>query len=243
MAIPEIPNILTPADWNKQKGIIAKMAGETGLGAQMTKLQSTFNAVNWERFDANAVVNAKDLKVVDDALAAAKAEYPKVENVRKELRVLEDLAKRTEAKFKSNRLIPSSSVAHVGRIAAEADRMAVACKSMDAEFKRFEEVKNKTSAKIEAARNTLKTYLDKCQTAIKQVDARPTDQNFLAFHKEHIRGLNAALAYQKDLSAYHGVWRTMSSDGFKPKAGNSFEIKKKLKEVQSALDKLKAELR
>lgn len=242
MAIPTIPQILTQADWNQQKGVIAKMAGETGIGAQMAKVKTAYDAVDWGKFDAKlACQNTKDVKVVDDALAAAKAEHAKVENVRKELRVLEDLAKKTQAKFKSNPVIPSSSADHVGKIATAADHMAVACKSMDAEFKGFEEMKKRIIEIGETSKKALQTYLVKCQAGISQVNAKPTYETFEKFWKENIRGLSAALALQKDLSAHHAAWKTMSGDAFKPKKdADANAVKTKVKEVEAALNKLKA---
>ncbi len=241
MAIPIIPQILTQADWDRQKGLLAKMAGETGIGAQMNKVKAAYNAVDWGKFDAKiACQNTKDVTVVESALADAKGEYAKVETVRKELRSLEAIARKTQAKFKSNRAIPSSSTDHVGKIAKAADQMTVACKSMDAEFKSFEEMKKRIVELGEVSKKALQSYLVKCQGGISQVNAKPTDESFEKFWKENIRGLSAALALQKDLSEHHGAWKTMSSDSFKPKKGaDANTIKAKVKQVESALNKLK----
>ena len=56
MAIPTYPVILTQADWNKKKGLFAKMAGETGLGALMLQTETLYKAVDWNKFDVRKVL-------------------------------------------------------------------------------------------------------------------------------------------------------------------------------------------
>jgi hypothetical protein len=46
-----IPKNLTLADWNAKKGIIAKMAGETGIGAELTKLKTEWAKIPWDERD------------------------------------------------------------------------------------------------------------------------------------------------------------------------------------------------
>src|SRR5262245_18978701 len=51
MAIRKIPVILTEADWKKNKGLLAKGVGETGVGAAMGQLKTAYEAVDWDKFD------------------------------------------------------------------------------------------------------------------------------------------------------------------------------------------------
>ena len=48
---PVYPPILTKSNWDKNKGVVAKMAGATGVGEALAKLESTFKAVDWAKFE------------------------------------------------------------------------------------------------------------------------------------------------------------------------------------------------
>jgi hypothetical protein len=135
MALPTYPEMLTNRDWQKQKGAIAKVAGETGIGAQMDKVKALWDKVAWAKFDAEKLCQGmKSLDVWEKAFAEAKKEYPKVEPVKKELWALRDLAKATADKWKANKLIPKASREHVENIAKTADVLSVALKSLDQDF-------------------------------------------------------------------------------------------------------------
>ena len=139
-----LPSVLTESDWNKKKGIIAKMAGETGIGAQLKKVETTYEKVDWTVFDAKAVsktVQSKD--DVDKAILTAKKVYSSdVEKHRAELSKLRDLASKAALSFKKNKLIPKASVEVAEAISSSADRFFVQLKSMDSEFKALEAVKD-----------------------------------------------------------------------------------------------------
>lgn len=242
MAIPQIPTILTKADWDKEKGVLAKaMVGETGVGAAMDKVKAAYAAVDWKKFNAKTVFaqDPSDEALVDNALKLAKAEFSKVEKVRAELRSLETLAQKAQATFKGKTLVPKSATEHAGKIASAADLMAVALKSMDAEFKSFDEMKKTIAMRIEVGRKALKSYIDKMPAAIAKLESKPDLTEYGKFHAELVRGLAAGLAKQKDLAPAHlGPWNTYASDGFKPK--NEGEIKAKLALIKQALAKLKS---
>ena len=134
-----IPTILTDADWQKKKGVIAKMAGETGIGAAMKALAVEWKKVDWQELDPvdGAWVKSglkRNPTNYEKVFALAKAENTKVAGVRTKVKALADLAEKQEIKFKANKLIPSSSRAHVGKIATEADRFWIELKSIDKEW-------------------------------------------------------------------------------------------------------------
>jgi hypothetical protein len=240
MAIPTIPTILTKADWDKAKGVIAKVGvGETGVGAAMDKVKAAYAAVDWKKFNAKTAFSQdpSDPALVDEALKAAKAEFAKVEKVRVELRNLEALATKAQAVFKSKALIPKSSTEHVGKIAAAADQMAVALKSMDAEFASFESMKKEIENRRLVGRKALLSYIDKMPPAIKLLESKPNVKDYEKFHGELVRGLSAGLSRQKDLAAFQPPWTKFSSDGYKPRSDG--EIKPKLVAITQELAKLK----
>ena len=242
MAIPTIPVILTKADWDKQKGIIAKVGvGETGIGAAMDKLKATYTAVDWKKFDATGRHPTSDPGVVDEELKAAKTEFAsKVEKVRTELRALQALALKTQGIFKSKTMVPKSSAEHAGKIASAADLMAVALKSMDAEFAAFEKRKKDAENMRNEVKKILMGYIDKMTPAMAKLNTKPNVAEYEKFHTENLRGLAAALARQKGLEALLPPWKNFTSDGYKPK--NDAEIKPKLAAINQELVKVKAAL-
>ena len=239
MPIPEIPAILTKADWDREKGIIAKIGvGETGVGAQMEKVKNAYNAVDWSKFNARTALptTPSEPEPVDEALKAAKAEYPKVEKVRQELRVLEGLAEKAAAVFKSKALVPKSSTEHANKVAAAADLLAVQLKSMDEEANSFEQMKQEIATKKAVGRKALLSYLQKMGPAIAALESKPDLTAYQKFNKEIVRGLTAGLAVQKDLAAFLSPWKTMSADPFQPK--DVKDIKPKLAQVKAQYLKL-----
>ena len=243
MAIPQIPQILTKADWDREKGVIAKIGvGETGIGAQMEKLRGVYNAVNWNKLNVKTAFpqDPTDPALVDAALKEAKAEYAaKVEKVRQELRTLQNLAEKAAAVFKSKTLVPKSSTEHARKIATAADVLAVQLKSMDAEFNSFENMKKDIEARNALGRKAFVSYMQKMPGAISKLESNPDLAEYKKFNKEIVRGLSAALLAVKDLTAtFSPTWKLLSGDNFQPK--DVSEIKPKLAQVKEQYLKLKA---
>jgi hypothetical protein len=132
---PDIPEILTRRDWDKKKGVIAKMAGPTGIGAQCDKVAAAYKAVKWEKFDlpgrrATVLKNWRDdtftrenwNKLLNEAGAEVQGNLAKLSQ---ELYKLRDLCLKAAADFKKSRTIPSSSAQHVEKMAKAADMLGV----------------------------------------------------------------------------------------------------------------------
>ncbi len=133
------PEILTNKNWQKMKGLMAKVAGETGVGKAMDAVQAGWGEVTWQKFDVDKVWRGAGLwmrSLIDFELAfnEAKKEFPKVEKVRKALFDLEKVAEKTAAEWAKNKLIPKSATEHAKKVAAEASRLATALKSLDRNF-------------------------------------------------------------------------------------------------------------
>jgi hypothetical protein len=174
-----LPAILTEANWNKNKGTFAKMAGETGVGAALKKLTDLYNAIDWAQLEAGGYGKLHNNEEVDAALVKAKAYYAsKVEPVRTQLRAVEKLGNDTAAKFKANKLIPGASTKHVQNLATEADHFAVELKSLDTEFKTFEAAKQKLAEQIKLQINMMKPSLAKLAEGIKKTLANPTKEEW-----------------------------------------------------------------
>lgn len=126
---PDYPQILKKTDWDSKKGTIAKIAGKTGVGEAAAECERRYAAVQWQKleFAKNPPgVNSFTKADWDRRLADAKSEI--TGNLRllvDALFKLRDVATAAETKFKNNKLIPSSSTAHVGQMARTADQLGV----------------------------------------------------------------------------------------------------------------------
>jgi hypothetical protein len=149
-----IPKILTVADWNAKKGVIAKMAGETGIGAALAKLKTDWDKVDWAEIDPDAAVtkHAKNGTMTSQALdqlePIAKENIHKVEPVRNQLKAIVKLTGDIETKWKTSKVIPSSSRVHVGNMKTTADQLNIALKSIDNDWKYARERVNKEEARL-----------------------------------------------------------------------------------------------
>ena len=132
---PAIPQILTRQDWDKKKGVIAKMAGPTGIGAQCDKVAAAYKAVKWDKFDfparrAAVLKNWRDdsftrdnwNKLLNEAGSEVQGNMTKLSQ---ELYKLRDLCQKAAADFKKSKTIPSSSAQHVDKMAKAADLLGV----------------------------------------------------------------------------------------------------------------------
>jgi len=134
MGVPQIPEQLTRGYWQAHKGMIAKMAGYTGISDSMDDVQNAYDAVNWELFDTDKAEKAArnyGIEAFDAQFVRARAEYPKVTELRTKLYELRDRAQEAEKRFRETLLIPASSRRLAGDIAVVAEHFAVELRSMD----------------------------------------------------------------------------------------------------------------
>ena len=76
--LPVLDKTLTNADWQKQKGKIAKIAGSTGVGPALKKVEAAFSKVDFQKFDAKMSCQGKKQRNeagIEAARKAASAEY------------------------------------------------------------------------------------------------------------------------------------------------------------------------
>ncbi len=129
---PPYPAELTRRNWDKNKGILAKMAGFTGMGDALGKLEALYGKVDWRPFDLEKVFPRGSKEFTLDKLEAAVKEAVKAvqsgdcAKLRTEAYSVRDLALKTEKDFKANKLIPKSSTALCATIGQAADHLGVA---------------------------------------------------------------------------------------------------------------------
>ncbi len=230
MTAKTIPTILTQTDWNKKKGAIAKMAGETGIGQAMKNLEAEWKKVDWQIMDPDGAFQKSGLKATPDnykkLFADAKGEYSKVEGVRVKVKALRDLATTVEKKFKSSKLIPSSSTQHVGNIKTTADHFWIELKSIDRIWLDREKAINEQHRKnLDFAAKNMKTNLKsataKADVFVDTVKKSPTvaifnkgiqqaardiTQNLVNVKKIKEAGMDIDLDYPTELANYLVPW-------------------------------------
>jgi hypothetical protein len=140
MDVPEIPPILTEANWNKNKGALAKAAGKTGLGALLKELAAAHNRVDWDALDMDAALpDEASAEAASAALAVAKRQMQtNLPLLLKKIEAVEDQARLTQAKFGKHKLIPAATVKHVGQLADAAKTLTEDVKALDDEYEAFE---------------------------------------------------------------------------------------------------------
>jgi hypothetical protein len=138
-APPPIPPILTKANWDKNKGVFAKIAGKTGIGEAMTAVDTAYKNVDWSKFNAKAQLSRvmRESEINNAVKVATKENSTTVEALRQKVTALKDLANTTKAAFEKKKTIPSSSTKHVASVAAAAQDFLMALKSNSSYFDAF----------------------------------------------------------------------------------------------------------
>jgi hypothetical protein len=248
---PDYPTILTKKDWDKKKGVIAKMHGETGIGDMMLACVGAFNDVDWDKLNLfkqrmdwkTVTVKAWEAKVKD----AASEMNGKLDKLVKKLYELRDLAKDVQAKFKKSKTIPKASADHVGDIATEADQLGVSLnknsvgtliQKMDEEY--LEHCKTNFVDIFPAG---LKKYIQVHANTIEEVRKSPTLNNFETkacgkLCRDMTTGLgNIAKSHDKGFKVKNGPAAQQLFDLMTPYANLKVKPKSE-EEVPGHLDKI-----
>jgi hypothetical protein len=123
---PDYATVLTKSNWDKNKGVVAKMAGATGVGEALAKLETAYKAVDWSKFE---IVNNKPSPFSLAKLEAQKkAAVAEMNGNAAKLRVAafaaRDAAKKAAGDLKKNPLTKSAG-AICDQIEKAADFMGV----------------------------------------------------------------------------------------------------------------------
>src|SRR5947208_3635989 len=114
-SLPEdLPKELSAKQWRTNKGPFTKAVSDaTGMGTALDKLAKAWTAVPWITVDPDqAMAQAAPTGDVTTALVdklepLARPHQAQVEAVKKELRAVEGLAKKTVVSWKANKLVPA----------------------------------------------------------------------------------------------------------------------------------------
>ena len=164
---PTIPVILTDANWQKQKGILAKAHGETGIGELMKKLAAAFNNVDWPLFDTSSISPAdltpeKIRKLGEQAFKEYRVGI--AGKTRDAALALSRQAHSVTTEWEKSSTIPASSRKHVKTIETEALNFATAMRDFTDWQKDYEDILDQIERKQQGRFKQLHTVLS---TALK----------------------------------------------------------------------------
>lgn len=237
------PPILTNGNWQKQKGLIAKVvAGETGIGAALTKLQAGFGAIDQSKLSAAGWGKLHNPEEVDEALKQAKGYYTsKVEPFRKQCFEVASLARKREEEFKKSSKIPASSRKHVGEIAQAASNLGTEFKSLDKEFAGFETKKKQLEQQIEGQKQLIRPNIGKLENGCKATLANPTGAEWTKSMTQQCRSIaNGIKVVPEWNKLFWGTWAKLDGLQVGEAETDANLIKAEVQKVQKALGELKA---
>lgn len=116
MPVP-YPVILTQSDWNKKKGLVAKIVAEpTKLAEALKKAEAAYKAVHWDiLFDKPG--NDVELKAINDQIAKAGSEVkPQTTLLKTALMDVKTQATVVKGTWASNKMVPKDAKTHVDNL-------------------------------------------------------------------------------------------------------------------------------
>jgi hypothetical protein len=127
---PDYPAVLTKTNWDKNKGVVAKMAGATGVGDALSKLEAAYKGVDWKKFEIAAnKPNPFSLPALEAMKKAAIAEMSgNAAKLRVAAFAARDAAKKASGELKKNPLTKNAGVI-CDQIEKAADFMGVGANS------------------------------------------------------------------------------------------------------------------
>lgn len=184
---PAYPVELTKANWDKNKGLLAKMAGFTGIGDSLTTLKAAYDKVGWDKIELPWVNNRPSqaeftLAKLDAMVKIAVAEMNgSAANLRTAALATRDLAKKTEADFKKNKAIPSASTKLCATIGTSAEHLASAVNtnSLSGFIKNDSDlVRQPYDVTFNALMNKLPSFVSALESAVKAQPDPPTTKSW-----------------------------------------------------------------
>ena len=227
--VAALPKSLTSAEWKAKKGIIAKMAGETGIGAALDTLKKEWDKVPWAKFDAKTAASQvtvkMTVKVLDGFFEDVKKLHHQVEQVRVEVKAVRDLTAAVAQKWQRSSVIPASSRKYVAAMSTTADHLYIELKSLDRSWIELRrELEQREAKGRQMATTNLKKGIKLIRDNSTAVLKDPTVAKYVGsattgFHQS-VRGLAATLALLADdpaIAKFREKFRPLSQDSFKPK--------------------------
>lgn len=229
------PAELLRANWDKNKGTVARLAGETGIGAALARLAARHAKVEWAKLSAMGYGKLHNPEEVNEAEKNAKAYHAaNVAPYAAEARDVRDLAKEVAKKFAANKMIPKASTLIVLNIAKAADFVAVACKSMDEEFATFKAARDKLQKQIEDQKKMVGPNIDKLKKGLVACIAKPTKQGWYDHVRDNCRSINNGVQLNPSWKNRFGSsWVKHDGETFYNKLKDEAKLDEKAKKKQA----------
>jgi hypothetical protein len=181
---PDYPAVLTKTNWDKNKGVIAKMAGATGVGEALSKLEAAYKAVDWKKFEIAA--NKPNPFSLPKLEAMKKAAIAEMNGNAAKLRVAafaaRDAAKKAAGDLKKNPLTKGAG-AVCDQIEKAADFMGVGANTNSLGGyiqKDVDEAKNAFDTTANAIKNKIPSTVSALKSAIKAAGDPTTPKKWKA---------------------------------------------------------------
>jgi len=237
------PTILTNTNWQSSKGKIAKLLkGKTGIGAQLLLLEKKYKAIKWQLFDPTTggpLPKPRTREAVDERWQQALKARPQLDTYRKDIFKVRDALKTLGTQWEKSKVVPASSRKHVQiNMVKAAEKFALDIKDIDdsgyvkvrAEIQRVEQV----------ATQMLANWVKGLEGAIPKVKTTPTVAKYGEVMHQQVRGLGTAISKMPRYSAiYTRDWEKKVGDGFMRGVTDGEPVKKKVAEVEAALERFK----
>lgn len=190
---PDYPQILTPKDWEKKKGAVAKLAlGRTDIGAECDKLMKAYAKVPWTQFDLREQIGKKlgswggeggganfTMANWNKLLQSTAQDMNKhLVPLSKQAYALRDLCKKVAVDAQKSKVVPAATGKHLLEMAKAADFFGVGLNQ------------NTTSGKLTDAKKIVDAYVAKMYGATGPWKAA------VGNHKDAVKKMRAL--YDKD---------------------------------------------
>lgn len=194
-APPPYPEILTAKNWNKNKGLWAKLVGSTGIGQLMTETERYFDGVKWETFDFKKQLRMETAQPTIDDLdrlyKIAEGQLTQTKRVEGSAGRLKRLAVQVVKDFKANKQIPKGSTAHAEKVRDAAETfesgMGDIKKLLDVQYAAGKQYVERERAELARALKDMYRALDACQSKAKSVKTRDDLKAFFGKELEVVR--------------------------------------------------------
>lgn len=248
---PPYSKTLTEKDWQKKKGAIAKIAGNTGIGGQLKLAKSQYDAVNWRIFrlaeSTPGIGVSRTLEDIETGYSNALKQGPALKKLYKTLRSIEVDAQKLAAAWGKKKTIPKKSIQHAELVSTEAKKLsyAVAPATITDVLKKEKAEVIKSYDILQAEHAKINTRLKKYVVSTAKGLPKVTLETYGNFWSEHIRGIGTSLPIvakrHPELAKEWDVIKTYARKEVKPKDESELTAQKKT--IAAALKSLAPKLK
>jgi len=231
--LPKYPEELTNAAWQKNKGLLAKASGETGIGDLLKEAVTAYGKVDWAKFNLATAAKGQGAKRtkqdIEDAFKEALKEGAHLKALEQALQAIERKANLVAKEWANKKSIPASSIKVVEEVAKAAKlfnyatTMGTISDMLDQEVKECEESIDKIAMEYTKLNEKLRKYVNTFEAVTKgKVLA-----DYPEIWKENIRGVGTVLPTlvkdHPELKTEWEIWKNFSNSQKNPESEEAFQ--------------------